>query len=113
MRYDRWNNIPKDILIDVVPRLSCRDDYYKFSVVYKSWNSIAPEAVDILADFVIAERPWWLLLRFPPRISMLLLAKEVAPGSTHYDTEFDLNKDYSYMNKDIIMTMMKLAITII
>ncbi|XP_074335968.1 putative F-box protein At5g55150 [Apium graveolens] len=96
MSSDNWNNLPKDLLIDIVQRLTCLEDYFTSIVVCKSWNSVALEAVASLADSVIAEKPWWLLLRSDTTTPMLLLAEEVAPGSIRYDTEFDLNRDYAY-----------------
>lgn len=96
MSSNSWNDLPKDLVIDIVQRLSSLEDYYTCIVVCKSWKSAAYEAVGSLADSVIAERPWWLLVRSPTTTPMLLLAEEVAPGSIRYDTEFDLYRDYAY-----------------
>nr|XP_017251801.1 PREDICTED: uncharacterized protein LOC108222395 [Daucus carota subsp. sativus] len=87
MCYDNcYNLLPKDLLINIVNQLSFQDDYYVFSAVCKSWNSAA----------AAAGKPWWL----PTRIPMLLLAKEVAPGSIIYDTYYDLNQDYGDSDDD-------------
>ncbi|XP_074339823.1 putative F-box protein At5g55150 [Apium graveolens] len=91
---DRNNFVPEDLLINIAQRSSCPEDYYRLSAVCKSWNLAASEAAASLEEFVIDQKPWWLLLRgFPTTTPMLLLAEEVAPEDAE---DFNLaSYDYS------------------
>lgn len=60
-----WSNLPNDdVLIAVVHRFSCIEDYFRFTTVCKSWKS----ATEIYKPLL------------PPKYPLLLLAVDVVPG---------------------------------
>ncbi|WOH15792.1 hypothetical protein DCAR_0935338 [Daucus carota subsp. sativus] len=77
-----WANLPADILIAIVERLSCLHDFTGLTAVCKSWNSGTKDYKPLL----------------PPKYPLLLLAEDVVPGSIISDGEFDSDSSYSTDN---------------
>nr|XP_017225339.1 PREDICTED: uncharacterized protein LOC108201559 [Daucus carota subsp. sativus] len=74
-----WANLQADLLIAIVERLSCLQDFIGLTAVCKSWNLSTKDYKPLL----------------PPKYPLLLLAEDVVPGSIISDGEFDSDGSYS------------------